>query len=210
MIRVLVADDHPVVRAGLRGILAEHRDICIVAEATDGQEVIQAVEHLQLDVVLLDVDMPGPGFLEVLRELKARSPNTPIMVLSVHPEDQYALRAIKAGASGYLTKNSAPDELLAAIRRVASGRRYVTTTLAEQLVAVLGGEAEQPLHASLSDREYQVLCLSASGKTVKEIATRLRLSRTTVSTYRSRILEKLGLATHAEAVRYAIQHGLVK
>lgn len=208
-IRLLVADDHPVVRAGLKRLLGEHPDMLVVAEATDAEEVLNALDKISIDVVLLDVSMPGPGFLETLKEIKSRHPRGSVLVLSIYPEEQYALRAIKAGASGYLTKNSSPEELVEAIRRCAHGGRYVTHALADKLVRALGGDWKQPDHTSLSDREFQILRLSASGKSVKEMAAQLSLSPKTVSTYRTRIREKLNLSSNAETIRYAIEHKLI-
>ena len=208
MIRLLIADDHPVVREGLKRLAAECPDMQVVGEAEDGDGVA-ALLDTQADVLLLDLSMPGPGFLETLQRVQKQRPGLRVLVLSVHPEDQFAVRALRAGAAGYLTKDHSPQELLGAIRRVYSGGRYVSPALADKLVFALGSGAERPPHAALSDREYHVLCMAAMGKTVKEIAAELSLSPKTVSTYRRRILEKLRLSTHAEAVRYAIREGLV-
>ncbi len=209
MTRVLVADDHPIVRQGLKQILAETADILVADEAGDGLTVLDLVAKNSYDVVLLDISMPRAGGLDILKELKALRPKLPVLVLSMHPEEQYAVRALKLGASGYLTKGSAPDELVAAIRRVSQGRKYVTSSLAEKLADQLETDGERPLHERLSVREYQIMCLLASGKTVSEIAADLSLSVKTISTYRSRILEKMHLANNAQLIHYAISNGLV-
>jgi DNA-binding NarL/FixJ family response regulator len=208
MIRLLVADDHPVVRRGIKSMILENRDMHVVAEAADGHAVLEQVAATPVDAVLLDISMPGPGFPDVMRGIRERRPNLPILVLSVHAERDHAMRALKLGASGFLHKDCSPEELAEAIRRVAAGRRYVSTALAEQLAAVVGA-GEQAPHQALSARELRVLGMAASGQSVKQIAAELSLSPKTVSTYRSRILKKLGLRTQAEAIRYALQHGLV-
>jgi DNA-binding NarL/FixJ family response regulator len=208
MIRLLVADDHPVVREGLKRIVSEQMDIEVVGEATTGYEVLEKIKNPEVQVLLLDISMPGPGFLETLSRVKVERPDIPVLVLSVHPEDQYALRALRAGAAGYLTKDHSPEELSSAIRKVSSGGRYVTSSLAEKLAFELK-EPEKPLHEALSDREYQFLCKLSSGKSLKEIAAELALSPKTVSTYRARVLEKLKLKTSAELIRYGIEHDLV-
>jgi len=209
MIRVLVADDHPIVRQGIKGMILENADMQVAAEAADGNAVLEQVAATPVDVVLLDISMPGPGFAEVVRGILARRPGQPILVLSVHPEREQAVRALRLGAAGFLTKDCAPEDLADAIRRVADGRRYVSQELAELLATIVGGGGQAPHHA-LSDRELQVLRLLASGRTAKQIATELSLSPKTVSTFRTRILKKLGLQTTAEAIRYALLHGLVE
>jgi DNA-binding NarL/FixJ family response regulator len=209
MIRILIADDHPIVRAGLRQIILEAADMVVAAEASDGHEVLAKVRQADFDVVLLDLTIPGLSGLDVLKQVKIEKPNLRVLILSVHPEDQYAVRVLRAGAWGYVTKASAPEQLIAAIRKVHEGRRYVSPVLAEQLAEHLEPGAATMPHESLSDREYQVLCLLASGKTATEIAVTLVLSVKTVSTYRSRILEKMGMRTNAELTHYAIQNRLV-
>lgn len=210
MIRIFIADDHPVVRAGLRGILEGEPGLEVVGEAINGGDLLATIGRTPAEVLLLDVSMPGPGFLEVLRDVKRDYPRLGVLVLSVHPEDQYAVRALRAGAAGYLTKDHSPEELVAAIRKVYRGGKYVSPSLAEKLATGLEiGGAGAP-HEQLSDREYDVLCLLGSGQTVKEIAGGLGLSPKTVSTYRARILEKMKLATNADLVRYAAQHGLIR
>jgi two-component system invasion response regulator UvrY len=210
MIRVLVADDHAVVRRGLLQVLEEVPAMIVAGEAATGCQVLQAVQREDYDVLVLDIAMPDGGGLEVLRQLKSLKPDLPVLILSMYSEKQYALRTLKAGAAGYLTKESAPDELIAAILKVARGGRYVTRSLAEELAAAWGGELEQEPHETLSDREYQVMCLLAAGYTVTEIATELSLSVKTVSTYRARMMDKLGLKRTAEIIRYALERGLVK
>jgi two-component system, NarL family, invasion response regulator UvrY len=209
MIRVLIVDDHTIVRQGLKQILAETRDIVVVAEAGNGQEAIEHVRQADFDVVLLDVSMPTMDGFSTLGLIKQERPELRVLMLSMHPEEQYAVRLLKAGAAGYLTKESASDELIGAIRKIADGRRYITLALAESLAFALGPEAEQPLHELLSNREFQVMQAIASGKSVSDIAGELSLSVKTVSTYRTRILEKMGLKTNAEIMRYIMQQGLV-
>lgn len=210
MIRVLIADDHTIVREGLKQILAETSDIVVVAEAQDGQEAIRKVRQNDCDVVLLDVAMPGADGLSAMRVLKQEKPSLAVLVLSMYPEEQYAVRFLKAGAAGYLTKESASDELIQAIRRVAQGGKYVTLSLAEKLALGLAFGPDRPSHEALSDREYQVMRLIASGKAVGEIAAELSLSVKTVSTYRARILEKMNLNNNADIIRYAIGQGWVQ
>jgi two-component system invasion response regulator UvrY len=208
MIRVLIADDHPIVRRGLRQIVADQSDMTVVADTGDGREALQLANTSPLDVIVLDMSMPGLSGLEVLNELKRQHPRLPVLVLSAHPEGELALRLLKAGAAGYLNKEIAPEELAGAIRRVAGGKKYVSPALAELLADSLQ-KGEAPLQASLSDREYQVLRLIASGKTVSEIAGEIALSVKTISTYRARILEKMNMRTSAELVRFCIRNHLV-
>ena len=209
MLRILVADDHAVVRRGVSQILSETPDMVVEGEAANGEEVLKLVQSGHWDAVLLDITMPGRSGLDILGELKLRSPNTPVLVLSMHPEDQIAVRVLKAGAAGYMTKESAPDELVGAIRKVVSGRKYVSAELAEHLVTELGQSSTGALHDSLSDREYQVLCQIAIGKPGSEIARDLSLSVKTVSTYRRRVLDKMRMRTNADLTRYAIDEQLV-
>ncbi len=209
MIRVLVADDHAIVRRGLIQILAEHADMSVVGEAQDAQELFALARAQAWDVAVLDVSMPGRGGLEVLKELKSEFPARAVLILSVHPEDQYAVRALKAGAAGYLPKDSAPTELVNAIRKAMQGGRYVSSALAEKLAFNLTPDADRLPHETLSDREFQVLCAIASGQTVSEIAEQMSLSVKTISTYRTRLLEKMNLKNNAELTHYAIQQGLV-
>jgi two-component system invasion response regulator UvrY len=210
MIRVLVADDHAVVRRGLVQILTEAPDMVVAGEASTGREVLQAVRKHDYDVLVLDIAMPEGGGLEVLQQLQTLKPDLRILILSMYPEKQYAVRALKSGAAGYLTKESVPDELIAAIRKVARGGKYVSQSLAEQLASELRGEVEKEPHETLSDREYQVMTLLAAGKSVTDVAEELSLSVKTVSTYRARILDKLNLKSTAEIIRYALEQGLVE
>ncbi|MCK4352835.1 response regulator transcription factor [candidate division WOR-3 bacterium] len=209
MIKILIADDHPIIREGLKQIIAEIPDMAVADEASNGQEVLDKVWKNDYDVVLLDISMPGRSGLDILKQLKNQRPKLPVLVLSVHPEEQYAVRVLRAGASGYLTKENASDELITAIRKVSQGRKYVSSTLAEKLASDIGIDVQNPLHKTLSDREYQVLRLIASGKAVKQIASELFLSVKTVSTYRSRILEKMQMKSTAELIRYALKNQLV-
>ena len=209
MINVVVIDDHAVVREGLKRIISENPGMAVTGEAGDGYEAMNAVKGNPCDVVLLDITMPNKNGLDVLKQIRAESPRLPILVLSMHAEDQYAIRVLRAGAAGYLTKESAPAKLIQAIRKVVRGGKYVSQTLAEKLVFDLDTDVDKVPHESLSDREFQVLCMIASGKTVGEIAEELALSVKTISTYRVRILEKLQMKNNAEITRYAIKQGLV-
>lgn len=210
MIRILIADDHSIVREGLKQILADEFPKAIFGEAQNAAEVLDLILTQKWDVAIMDISMPGRGGLEILRELKQHKANIPVLILSMYPEDQYAMRALKGGASGYLTKESAPDELVRAIKQILSGRKYVSQSLAEKLASSLGNESGDATHESLSDREYEVLCLIASGKTVSEIGEAMSLSVKTISTYRSRILSKMKMKTNAELMRYAVERGLMK
>ena len=210
MINVLIADDHPIVRQGLRQILSGISDIRLAGEAVDSQETLDQVRAGGWDVLVLDITMPGRSGFDILKELKHEQPDLPVLVLSIHAEEQFAVRVLKAGASGYLTKENAPDELVKAIRKVVSGGRYISRNLAETLAFGLDMDSARPQHETLSDREFQVMQLMASGKTLAEIAGELSLSAKTVSTYRTRLLEKLNLKTNAELIRYAIEHGLIE
>ncbi len=209
MIKILVADDHPVVRLGLKQLLSEIKDMTVADEATTGREVLKKVAKNDYDVILLDISMPGRNGLDILHELRTKKPKIPVLVLSIYPEDQYAIRVLKIGAAGYLTKESAPEELIAAIRKVAQGRKYISPTLAEKLAAELAFDSEKPAHETLSDREYQVLCLLSSGKRLKDVADELDLSIKTISTYRTRILDKMNIKNNAEMIRYALENKLV-
>jgi two-component system, NarL family, invasion response regulator UvrY len=209
MIKVLIADDHAVVLEGLKQILSETPDIVVSAQARDGQEVLEKIRSNNVDVVVLDIAMPGRSGLDTLMHIKRERPNLPVLVLSIHPEDQYAVRVLKAGAYGYLTKDSAPDQLISAIRKVVTGRKYVSPSLAEKLAFDLESDTGKPPHEILSDREYEVLCMIAAGKTVKEIADKLSLSVKTISTYRARILEKMKMKNNAELIHYVIREGLI-
>lgn len=211
MTRLLIADDHPIVREGLRRVVedAPGGGITVVGEASDGDELLTLATSVDPDVVLLDITMPGPGFVETIQRLKAIHPRVRILVLSVQPEDQFAVRALKAGAAGYVSKNLSPEHLVTAIHEVIRGGRYVSPSLAQRLAAAVADGADRPPHEGLSAREYQVLCLIGAGKSVKEIAAAMDLSVKTVSTYRTRILEKTTLKSNAEIIRYTVEHGLV-
>jgi two-component system invasion response regulator UvrY len=209
MLRILVADDHSIVREGLKRIVDDTDDIVVAGEASDGDRALGEALNNDYDAILLDISMPGRGWLDIVREIRDKKPKLPILILSMHPEEQYARRAFGAGASGYVTKGTSPDELIAAIRKISSGGRYVSPSLAEKLAGYLQIDAEQRLHDTLSDREYEVMLMMASGKTLKEIARELSVSIKTVSTYRSRILMKMGMERNAELIRYAERHQLV-
>ena len=209
MIRILVADDHAIVRRGLRQIVADESDMEVVGEAQTAQKILDLARQEAWDVIVLNVSMPGRGGFEALKALKQTHSKRPVLVLSMYPEDQFAVRAFRAGAAGYMTKETAPEELVQAIRKVVRGGKYVSPSLAEKLAAELGEDAERPPHEALSEREYHVLCLLASGKTVTQIAAEMSLSVKTISTYRARLLEKMRMKTNAEVTRYAIEHRLV-
>lgn len=209
VIRILVADDHAVVREGLKQILSGVPDIVVAGEASDGFQALEEARKGQYDLLLLDIAMPRISGLDVLKQLKSEKADMPVLMLSMYPEEQYAIRTLKAGASGYLAKESAPEELIAAVRKVSHGGKYVTSSLAEKLAVYLDTDTERPPHERLSDREYQVVLMIASGKTVSEIANELSLSVKTISTHRSRALEKMGFKTNAEITHYAIKNGLV-
>ncbi len=210
MICVLIADDHAVVRRGLRQILAETPDIQVAAEANTPQEVLELVRKKRFDAVVLDINLPGASGLTLLADLRRERPELPVLILTMYSEEQYAVRAIKAGAAGFLTKESAPDKLIEALRKVASGGRYVSAELAETLASVLAGDAKGAPHERLTDREFEVMKLLASGKSVSQVARSLSLSVKTVSTHRTRILQKMGMKTNAELTHYAIKNQLVE
>lgn len=210
MIRLLIADDHPIVREGLKRIVLECNDMQLVGEAENGQMVLEQCGKKDIDVLLLDISMPGPGFLDVLQRVRLKFPDIRVLVLSIHPEDHYAVRALKAGASGYLTKSHTPDELAHAIRHVHTGRKYVSPMLAEKLASQLNNNDKVKVHETLSNREYQIFCMIGAGIETSDIATRLNLSPKTVSTYQSRIMGKMNLKSKGELIRYAIEHGLTE
>ncbi len=207
MIRVLICDDHPVVREGLKTILAPEREIVVAGEAANAQDALSLARETPFDLVLLDISLPGMDGIDLLKELKRRYPRLVVLIVTIHTEADYAVRALRAGASGYVVKDAAPEQLVEAIRHVAAGGRYITPGVAEQLAFVVSS-SPQP-HEALSDREYRVMCLIASGKTLSEIAAELGLSPKTISTYRGRVLEKMGMRTNSELTHYAFQHGLV-
>jgi DNA-binding NarL/FixJ family response regulator len=208
--KILLADDHMMFREGVKQLLAGTSEFVVVDEASDAAQVLEKAQKTKCDVVVLDISMPGRDGIDVLKQLKQLNPHLSVLILSMYPEDQYAFRAIKAGASGYLTKNRASSELIAAIRKVAAGRKYISSEVAEQLANDLARDSDKPLHQKLSDREYQVMCMIASGKTVGQISEELALSVSSVSTMRTRILKKFEMKTNAEITRYAIKHDLVE
>ncbi|MBY0241352.1 MAG: response regulator transcription factor [Burkholderiaceae bacterium] len=210
LIKVFIADDHAIVREGLKQILADTRDIVLAGEAENGLDAIRLFRRSGCHVVLLDISLPDKSGIEVLKQIKKEKPELAVLMLSMHREDQYAIRSLKAGASGYLTKQSAPKELVTAIRQVAGGLKYVSPALAQELANHLGEDHEAPTHETLSDREYQTLTMIASGKTVGVIAKELSLSVKTVSEYRARLLAKMKLKNSAELTHYAIKNGLIE
>lgn len=209
MIRVLVCDDHAIVRRGLRQILAETPDIEVAAEAATAADVLRLVREQRFNVVVLDVNLPGGSGIDLIGEIRKEPNAPPVLILTVYPEEQYAVRAIRAGAAGFLTKESAPEKLIEAVRKVAARGRWVSAELAETLASVLAGEAQGAPHERLSDREFEIMKMLASGKTVSEVARELSLSVKTVSTHRTRILGKMGMKTNAELTHYAVRNGLV-
>jgi two-component system, NarL family, invasion response regulator UvrY len=211
MLKILIADDHPVVRQGLKTILSETKDLIVTGEANTGFEALEMVRQGNYDLVLLDISMPDINGIDILKKWYDEGKTQPsVLVLSIYPEEQYAIRALKAGAMGYITKNTAPTELVTAIRRVALGNKYVSVALAEKLATYLTDGVKQNLHETLSDREFQVLRMIALGKPVKEIAAELFLSVKTVSTYRARILEKMQMKNNAQITTYALQNRLIE
>lgn len=210
MLKILIADDYPVIRNGLRHIIATAKDMVVAGEATTAAEVLALVRREPWDMLLLDITLPGKSGLEVLKEVKIERPDLPVLILSMHPEEVYAVRTLKAGAAGYLTKDSEPEYLIAAIRKVAAGGRYVSESFGEQLASSLQAGATSPRHAALSDRELEVLCRMAAGESVTEMAHALSLSVKTISTYRTRIMRKMAFRSNADLIRYAIEDGLVR
>jgi len=210
VIRILIADDHAILRRGLKEILVRELEGAVCGEAEDAQQVLVQVQNCEWDLVTLDITMPGRSGLDVLKDLKAMCPKLPVLVLSMHPEEQYGRRILKAGASGYMNKKSAPEELIKAIRKLLAGGTYVSPALAERLALDLKRDATRPAHEMLSDREFEILRMIASGKTVTQIAEELHLSVTTISTHRARILEKMHMTTTAELMHYALSNHLVE
>jgi DNA-binding NarL/FixJ family response regulator len=209
-IRVLIADDHAIIRQGLKQILSDTEDLEVVAEADGGVKALQVLRNTQCDVVLMDVSMPDRNGIDTLKLVKKEFARLPVLILSMHPEEQYAVRALRAGAAGYLSKQGAPEQLVTAIRQVAAGKKYVSAAVAEELANAIGEDVERPPHEKLSDREYQTLCMISSGKTLTQIAEQLNLSVKTVSVYRARLLEKMKLRNNAELTHYGLKHGLVE
>lgn len=208
-IRILIADDHEVVRKGLKTIIADQQDMVVAGEAENGNEVLRRVRQEEFDLILLDFDMPEKNGLDTLIELKTSRPKLPVIILSIFPEDHYGTRFLKAGASGYLGKSSASDQLVEAIRKVAGGGKYVSPNLADKLVSDLNRDSDKPLHEALTDREFQVFTMIAGGKKLKHIAEELCLSINTISTYRGRILQKMDMKSNAEVIHYAIDNHLI-
>jgi two-component system invasion response regulator UvrY len=209
-IKIVIADDHAIVREGLKQILADSKDIIVTGDAENGVDAIKLVRKNDCDVLLLDISMPDRSGIEVLKQIKKESPKLAVLMLSMHREDQYAVRSLKAGAAGYMNKQSAPNELVDAIRVVAAGRKYISPALAQELANQVGDDREVPLHETLSDREYQTFIMIASGKTVSDIGDELSLSVKTISMYRSRLLQKMKLRNNAELTHYAIKNELVE
>ncbi len=209
MIRIMITDDHAIVRQGLRQILSETDDLKVTGEAETGFQAIKIVRQKTFDVMLLDISLPDRNGIEILKQVKKDQPNLAVLVLSMHTEHEFAVRALKAGAAGYLNKQSAPAQLVTAIRQVAAGDKYVSPTVAQELANAIGTDVDQPLHDSLSDREFQTLCQIAAGKTLADISAEMFLSPKTVSVYRARLLEKLKLTNNSELIRYAIKNKLV-
>ena len=208
MIEVIIVDDHPVVRRGLKQIIEDEPDMQVAGEATNAGECFSLVRKMECSLVLLDISLPDRSGFDVLKQLKYERPGLPVLILSVHPEDQYAVRFIKAGASGYLMKEGAPEELVKAIRKVHAGGKYVSASLAEKLASHLD-TSDKPPHENLSNREFQILCMIAKGESLKGIADELCISEKTVSTYRSRIMEKMKMSTNSDLTRYALENHLV-
>ena len=209
MIKIVIADDHEIVRAGLKQIIADEEDMEVAGESNSGEKLIELIKKNEYDVVLLDLKMSGMNGIEVMKHIKTIKPSIPVIVLSMHAEDQYAVRTIKAGASGYITKETAGDNLIAAVKKVVAGGKYISPTLAETLAdSIAGGGSELP-HEQLTDREFQVLCMIASGKTVSEIGAELFLSVKTISTYRQRILEKMSMKNNSELTHYVIKNNIL-
>ena len=209
MLRILIADDHTVVRKGLRQILLDEFPTAVIEEVADAEELIKKVMAAQWDVVVSDLSMPGRSGLDALQQIKLSHPNLPVLILSIHPEEQYALRALKSGASGYLSKDTAPDELVKAVRKVLLGKKYISQAIAEKLANSFSADSSLSPHETLSDREFHVMKLLANGKSVSEIAEMLLLSVTTVSTYRARVMVKLNMKSNSDLTRYAIENNLI-
>lgn len=209
-IKILIADDHAIVREGLKQIVAEEKDMIVAGEAENAARLLNLLQEKVFDIIVLDINMPGRSGLEALKDIKQNFPHLPVLILSMFSEDQYGLRAIKAGASGYLKKASAPTELVSAIRKIVSGGKYINQSLAEKLADNFGGAKKEMLHEKLSDREYQIMCNIALGKTAEEIAQDLSISINTVYTYRTRIFEKMSIRSNVELTKYVLQNKLIE
>ena len=210
MINILIADDHPFIRQGLKKVLETSKDMLVLDEAANGSEVLDKLRRHKFDVIILDISMPGESGLELIKTLKKEFPRLRVLVLSAHPEEQYALRALKAGASGYLTKEAATAELIGAIHKISSGGKYISASMAESLAFAIESDSEKLPHEKLSNREYEVMLMIASAKSVREIAEELSLSEKTIGTYRSRILEKMDMKNSSEITYYAMKNGLIE
>ena len=210
MLKIILADDHALVRQGIKEILGKEFPSAAFGEASNAHDLLALVHQERWDIVVLDLTMPGSNGLDVLKQIKHDYPQLPVLILSMYPEDQFAVRAVRAGAAGYLNKEGAPEELVQALRKILAGGNYISAAVADELVLHTRQDSDRPAHEQLSDREYQVLCLIGSGKTVKEIGAELSLSPSTVSTYRARILQKMNMTTNAQLMQYAIQKGLVQ
>lgn len=210
MIRLFIADDHPLVRKGLRDILQGEVDFKVIGEAENDQKLLEGVDKVKPDVLITDLSMPGRGALSVLTEVKNHFPKLPVLILTMHPEERFAVRALRSGASGYLTKDTKPEEIIKAVRMVAAGKKYITPSLGEKLVLELDRDLERPLHETLSNREFQIMRALASGKKIKELAEELSISIHTVNTYKSRIMEKMNMKSITELTMYAIENHLLE
>lgn len=210
MINVLIADDHVLIREGLKKILKSESDMAVVGEAANAEELYAQARKTNPSIVLLDISMPGTSGLDALKSLRQECPRVPVLILSVHPEHRFAVRALKSGAAGYVNKQGAVEELVNAIRKIVEGGKYVSPALAEELATQVGAPADKSPHEILSDREFQIMCMIASGKKRTEIAEELALSLSTVNTYRARILEKMNMQSNVELARYALEHGLIE
>lgn len=210
MLRVLITDDHAMIRVGLKQVLAKSFPSAVVGEAQNAEEALEAIRRKNWDLLVMDITMPGRSGLDVLKDIQLAKPKLPVLIMSMHGEDQFAVRVLKSGAAGFISKHSAPEELVNAVQKILAGGRYVSSKVAERLVLDLGNETGKLQHETLSNRELQVLCMFAMGKINKEVAEKLSLSVKTVSTYRARILEKMSMSSNAELTRYAIKNGLVE
>jgi DNA-binding NarL/FixJ family response regulator len=209
MIKVCLVDDHTIVRKGIKQLLEENNTIQVTGEANDAREMFQLLKHHEYDLVVLDITLPGRSGVDALKQLKKNQPDLPVLILSMHPAEQYALRVMKAGAAGYLTKESAPDELIIAVQQIAKGKRYISSELAEELANYVNGKSAVKPHSKLTDREYEVLINIAKGKSLTTIANELSLSVKTISTYRRRVLNKLNLKNNSELIRFALEHQIL-
>lgn len=207
--KIIIVDDHELIREGLKKVAAKESDIEVMGEASNSDELFQLLDQHEVDIVLLDISLPGRSGIDIIADIKIKAPNTKILILTMHPEDRFAIQALKAGASGYITKNNASKSLVAALRKIFEGRKYISSSLAEQLAAELEMNYEKPLHESLSTREFEVMRLIVEGKAVKDIASMLSISANTVASYRARILEKMKMKTNAEIIRYAIEQKII-